>query len=110
MLPKPILAAWDLGSFLQNATTAVKTWGGYFIILVGVIMIIASVYQIARGLMSRGPQGQTNWIVAILLLLLGGAFSVGGYEFVSSIAAGGKATIEALGNGTGGIILLPGLF
>lgn len=97
MMPVSLIPmAWDLGSFLQNATETIKQWGGYLIILIGVVMVIAAVYQIAKGLMSGGKT-QVNWAVAIVLLILGGAFMVGGFSFVSNIASGGKKTIEDLG-------------
>lgn len=99
---------WDLGSFLAGATNSIKGWGSLVIILIGIIMVIASVYQIAKGLMSRG-RTQTNWGVVVLLLLVGGAFMVGGFEFVSNIAEGGKKTIEDLGGGAGNMII-PRLF
>lgn len=88
--------AWDLGSFLQHATETLKQWGGYLIILIGVVMVVFSVYQIAKGLISHGKT-QTNWAVAIILLVLGGAFMVGGFQFVANIASGGRKTIEDLG-------------
>ena len=91
-----VLMAWDLGSFLQHSTETLKKWGGYLIILIGVVMVIASVYQIAKGLISHGKT-QTNWAIAIILLILGGAFMVGGFSFVSNIASGGRKTIEDLG-------------
>lgn len=95
-----VTGAWDLGTFLQNATQTLKDWGGYLIILIGVVMIVFAVYLIAKGLMSHGKGGQTSWAVAIILLILGGAFMVGGFTFVSNIASGGKKTIEDLGGGT----------
>ena len=91
--------AWDLGSFLQNATSTLKTWGGYLIILIGVVMVVWSVVMIARGLISHGKT-QVSWPVAIILLILGGAFMAGGFSFVANIASGGKKTIEDLGNAT----------
>lgn len=91
--------AWDLGSFLQNATSTLKKWGGYLIILIGVVMVVWSVVMIARGLISHGKT-QVSWPVAIILLILGGAFMAGGFSFVEKIASGGKQTIEDLGNGT----------
>lgn len=91
--------SWDLGSFLQNAASTLKTWGGYLIVLIGVVMVVWSVVMIARGLISHGKT-QVSWPVAIILLILGGAFMVGGFSFVSNIASGGKKTIEDLGNGT----------
>ena len=88
--------AWDLGSFLQNATETIKQWGGYIIVLIGVVMVIVAVFKIASGLISHGKT-QVSWPVAIILLILGGAFMVGGFTFVSNIASGGKKTIEDLG-------------
>lgn len=90
---------WDLGSFLKNATSTLEKWGGYLICLIGVVMVVWSVVMIARGLISHGKT-QVSWAVAIILLILGGAFMVGGFSFVSEIASGGKKTIEDLGNGT----------
>ena len=91
--------AWDLGSFLQNATETIKQWGGYIIVLIGVVMVIVAVFKIASGLISHGKT-QVSWPVAIILLILGGAFMVGGFTFVSNIASGGKKTIEDLGKQT----------
>lgn len=104
--------AWDFGAFLQNATNTLRTWGGYGIVLIGVVMIIIGVYQIAKGFISHGKT-QTNWFIAIALLVLGGALMVGGWAWVAEIASGGKKTIDDLGNGgTGGtstILLLTSL-
>lgn len=91
-------AAWDIGSFLQNATKTIQKWGGYFIALIGVIMVLAAVYQIGKGLISHGKGPGPNWAVAIALLLIGGAFLAGGFEFVHKIAEGGTKTINDLGN------------
>ena len=92
-------AAWDLGTFLQNAKSTIETWGGYLIMLIGVVMVIVAVYQGAKGLIS--PQkSQTNWGMVAALLIVGGAFSIGGYSWVSNIAEGGKKTIDDLGGGT----------
>ena len=93
---------WSIANFLTNATSAIQNWGSLVIILIGVVMIIVAVYQIAKGLISHGKT-QTNWAVAILLLLIGGVFMAGGFQFVANIAQGGKTTIEDLG--AGGTIL-----
>lgn len=100
--PYVVNAAWDLGTFLQNAKTTIEKWGGYFIMLLGVIMVVVAVYQAAKGLIN--PQkAQTNWLIVASLLILGGALTVGGYTWVSGIASGGKTTIDDLGGG--GVIL-----
>ena len=60
-------------------------------------MIIVSAWQIGTGLMSHGKK-QTNWFVAIFLLILGGAFAVGGFGLLATIASGGQQTILDLGS------------
>lgn len=95
---------WDLGNFLKNATTTLKGWGNLLIILLGVVMIIVGVVKLVKGLISQG-RGQTNWVVVILLLVVGGALMVGGFTWVSGIAQGGKKTIDDLGSGSGGMII-----
>lgn len=88
---------WRLDTFLQNLAGTAKTWGGYFIVFLGIVMIIVSAWQLGSGLMSHGKK-QTNWAVAVILLILGGAFAVGGFNFLSNIASGGAATINSLGS------------
>lgn len=95
---------FDITTFLKNATSTLKGWGGLFIGLIGVIMVIVSIFKIASGLISHGKK-QVNWVVAILLLIIGGAFIAGEWSFVYGIAAGGKKTIDELGDGTGGLII-----
>lgn len=78
---------------------------------------IASVYFIAKGLMSQG-RGQTNWALTFLLLIIGGAFmatSAGGatgWSLLEQISGGARQTIEDLGTGGGatGAAILSGLF
>lgn len=94
--------AWDITTFLTNATTTLKSWGSLLMILIGVVMVIVAIWQIATGLISHGKK-PTNWFVAILLLLVGGALAAfsgnAAWDWVSSIAAGGKKTIDDLGGG-----------
>lgn len=97
-LSNGIMAAWDIGTVLQNSTSTLKTWGNSLIILIGVVMVIAAVYQAAKALMSHG-QAPVSWPKIIVLLILGGAFMAGGFIFVSGVAEGGKTTIEQLGEG-----------
>lgn len=98
-------AAWDLNSFLKNAGEAGKTWGGSFIILLGVIAIIYAAYQIITGLISHGKK-QVNWGVTIILLLVGGACMTGGFTLMSTLASGGQKTIEDLGRGGANLWLM----
>lgn len=93
----PMIMDWDLSSFLKNATTTLGTWGSLLITLIGTVMLIWGVVQIAKGLMSHG-RGQTNWAIAILLIIIGGALAGGaGWGLVKDIASGGERTIRDLG-------------
>jgi uncharacterized membrane protein YidH (DUF202 family) len=90
-------AAWDLGSFLQNATATLKQWGGYLIMLMGVVAVVIGVVKAVTGLMSHGKK-DTNWLVVAVLIIVGGALLVGGWGFVATISGGGQKTILDLGS------------
>ena len=100
-----LMLDWSIDSFLTNLVGKLKTWGNLIMILVGVVMVIAAVWQIGTGLMSNGKK-QINWVVSIALLLLGGALASfglsgnGAWNWVSGIAEGGKTTIDELGGTT----------
>lgn len=95
---------WDLAEFLKNVETTLGEWFGLAVAVVGLVAIAYAIWQIVSGLMSQGKK-QTNWAVAIILLLVGGTLTAtGGFDFVQGIAQGGQETIEDLG--TGGTIAL----
>lgn len=100
--------AWDLGTFLDNATKTLTNWGGLLFILLGVVCIIIGIYKIVKGLITHGQNGQpVNWLVAIGLIILGGVLvTTGSFGFIQGIAEDQKKTIEDLGNAT----ILPVLF
>lgn len=93
-------AGWDLGSFLTNSKSTLTTWFGAAIMILGIVAIAYATWQIVSGLMSHGKK-QTNWAVAIMLLIVGGALSMTtGFQFMQEIASGGQKTIKDLGGGT----------
>lgn len=97
MTNQVVLGSWDLTSFLQNATTQVREWGGAFLILVGIVGVIWASFQIISGLMSHGKK-QVSYGTNAILLLVSGALAVTGIDLVMDIAAGGQKTIEDLGS------------
>lgn len=96
---------WDIGTFLQKAKEAMIKWGGYLIMLIGVILIIVAVYQLAKKFIAPQSAGPGGWATPIMMLIIGGALAVGGWQFIYNIAQGGKKTIEDLG--TGGTYIVP---
>ena len=90
---------WSIGNFLQNAITTLQDWGKWLIILIGVILIVWSCVQIARGLISHGKT-QISWPVNIIMLIMGGVFMIGGFSFMAGVASGGKQTLQELGGKT----------
>lgn len=100
-------ANWELGKFLSNVFSTIKNWGGLVILIIGAAMIVVSVYQVAKALMSHG-QGQTSWPKIIIMFLLGGALIAAGgaaasgndvFKWLTDIGAGGRNTIDQLGGG-----------
>lgn len=91
--------AWDITNFLTNSKSTLDKWFGLTVVIVGLIVLFVGVWMIASGLMSHGKK-QTNWIIAILCLVIGGAMATtGGWDLVKTIGDGGKTTITELGTG-----------
>ena len=95
-LPVVATSNWDIGAFLQNSTTTLQKWGGYLIALIGVILILVGIVMVAKGIAMHGKT-QTNWVVAIAAIIIGGALFAGQWTFVKNIASGGQKTITDLG-------------
>lgn len=90
---------WDLNTFLGNLGTAMKVWGQLIMVVLGVAMLIAAAFFIAKGLMSQG-RGQTNWALVILLFVIGGVFlagGVGGWNTFVDMSDGMNNTVQKLG-------------
>ena len=96
---------WSLEQVLMNLKNQAKVWGSGIVMVLGVFMIIVAVYQIAKGFMSGG-HGQTNWVMSLLCLLVGGIFLSGGWSIVSDISKGAGDSIEKIGtdNKNGGTL------
>lgn len=90
-------ANWSLNNFLLRLQTSLASWGAMIVMIIGTVMVIASAYHIAKGLMSQG-KGQTNWAMTFLLLLVGGAFMAsGGWTLLNTMSSGFQDTINTLG-------------
>lgn len=97
---------WSLSKFFESAKTTVQTLGSSLLMVLGVIMIVVAGIKIGKGLMGGQNSQPPNWIMTIILLIVGGAFAVGGIGLLAKIAGGGQQTIEDLGNDTTGSIIM----
>ena len=101
---------WHISKFFENSQSTVKSVGGMFIILLGIVMIVVAGYNIGKALIMHGKT-QTNWFITILLLLVGGAFAVGGYDLLAGIAQGMGSDVKDMGEEGGGInFIIPQLY
>lgn len=93
-------SSWSFRNFLSNSATTLRDWANLGFIVIGIVCLIVGIVMLVKGLMTHG-RGQTNWVVVVALILIGGALTVSGaYTWVQNIAQGGKETIDDLG-GTG---------
>lgn len=95
----PLVADWDLKSFIVNATTYIKFIGGLVIALMGTAAVVWGAYKFFAKLFGGQSAAQTSWFTVALLIIVGGAAMAGGGSLVFGIAEGGKTTIEDLGGG-----------
>lgn len=90
----------DKGFSLSNLMKGLITWlqemGGYVIVIAGIILIVVGVVQIVKGLAGGGKGGQTNWVLSIAAVIVGGALAFGGWTLVSRIASSGSDTLKGI--------------
>ena len=90
---------WTIDTFLTNLNNSMTTWGKLLVTTFGTAMVIAAVYHIAKGLMSQG-KGQTNWVMVLLLLFVGGAMmATTGWSLIVSMSEGFRQSVNDLGGG-----------
>lgn len=97
---------WSLQSLLQNGQTMVKSLGSALLALLGIIMVVVAGVKIAKGLMGGQNSPPPNWIMIIVLLIVGGAFAATGIGLISNIASGGASQVKKLGEPTSGSIII----
>ena len=95
---------WSLQNLLQNGQTMVKSLGSALLALLGIIMVVVAGVKIAKGLMGGQNSPPPNWIMIIVLLIVGGAFAATGIGLISNIASGGAKQVKELGEPTSSII------
>ncbi len=94
---------FDIGAFFSNLTDKAKTWGAYFIMFLGVVLLIMGVVNIVKAFASHG-RGQVNWLMVAGMILVGGfLLGVGAnMEGLINLSKVGEETIKDLGDSSGG--------
>ena len=99
MLMSGIYMTGSIQGFLSGLFGSVANWGSWIVGIIGGVMVIVGIYQIAKGLMSGG-KGQTNWAMAILCLLLGGALAASGaWGMLKNFTGAASATADSIAQG-----------
>lgn len=91
-----------IAEFFNGVAKYVKSVGSYVVVLIGVALIIVSVYMLVKALVSRGG---ANWLVIAGCLLVGGIFAIGGWTAITGtdknqLGGLGKATMDTLSEGS----------
>ena len=93
-------SSWSVDNFLKNLQNSLGDWSQIIVVIIGLVMLIVGIFNIAKGLMSQG-RGQTNWFMNIVLFFVGGALCFsGGWGLVKKVSKSGQDTVNDLGNGT----------
>lgn len=99
MVLQPVFGA-GIGNILTSLRNGIGGWGGIIVGIMGAVALIVAVYKLVTGLISQG-QKPTNWLVVILLALVGAiliTMSLGDVrklfknDDVSTILNGGSAS------------------
>lgn len=95
-----LVADWDLISAIQNSKNYTATFGGAVVGLIGFVIIIWAVFQLALKITGSEKGRQTSWFMVIFAIVVSGAMIYGGWQLIMSVAQGGHQTINDLGGGT----------
>lgn len=89
----------SIGKFIQSMGTNIGSWVKMIVMIIGVIMVGAGIYQVAKNLISHG-KGQTNWIVTFALIIIGAILMLsGGWGFIKDFSKAGETTLKDAANG-----------
>ena len=88
---------WNIIKFLQSVKNTIGSAAMWIVAIIGAIMFIVGIWLIAKGLMSQG-RGQTNWVLAIVLLVLGALLGFGaGFGLLTDFANDTSSVVNELG-------------
>lgn len=90
----------SIGTFIESMGKNIGSWIKMIVMIIGVIMVGAGIYQVAKNLISHG-KGQTNWIVTFALIIIGAVLMLtGGWDFIKAFSKAGGNTLKGSADGT----------
>lgn len=103
MLNTALMYSGSIGTFIQTMGKNIGSWVKMIVMIIGVIMVGAGIYQTAKNLISHG-KGQTNWIVTLALIILGAILMLtGGWDFIQTFSKAGRNTLDDAAKGNGDV-------
>lgn len=101
---KELTGDWNIVNVIDNTGDLLRIIGGALMVVIGIAMIIVGIFKIAQGMISHGKT-QVNWVINILLILVGALFCAGGAFFTlltstdnNSVGSALTNTLTGLGN------------
>lgn len=99
MLNTAMMYDGSIGTFIQTMGKNIGSWVKMIVMIIGVIMVGAGIYQTAKNLISHG-KGQTNWIVTLALIIIGAILMLtGGWQFIKTFSGAGEKTLKDAATG-----------
>ena len=85
--------------FFTNASKYVKSLGSYIVLIIGIALILAAAWMLFKAFASGNSN--SNWVVIVLCLFVGGILSFGGWKLITNGQLGnlGKDTMTELMDG-----------
>lgn len=95
-------AAWDVVSFLENAGDYLKQIGQPLLIIMGIALLIWGFVKAAMKLLGNPQSSQQHgsWGLIVVMIIVGGALMIGGFNLAETVGSGGKDTIIDMGGGS----------
>ena len=91
----------SIGKFLGTLLGNIQNYVFIIIMIVGIVMVCAGIIQVAKNLISHGKT-QTNWIVTIALIVIGGILMMtGGFTVISNFTKDTQLSLEKTLDGSG---------
>ena len=89
---------FTIDGFLNNLASQGALWVSAIVTLVGLVMMGFGIFKVGKGFVS--DRAQTNWVMAIGAIVLGGALAAGGgFGLLQTMSSGVLNEVNQMGGG-----------